>query len=138
MYIGTIPVPEHLKNEVLKLSQRLAMKSKGEEHAVGGKVKTVKPVDNEKLSKIIDVAEKVTPVWRLDQMLTQACDLQNGGFIERRKMGDYIKLVVQDIIKEDTDTIMEAGLDMKDINSKVSDIAKRYFFQREDEENGLA
>lgn len=116
---------------------RFCMKSKGEEHAVGGKVKTVKPVDNEKVAKIIEVAEKVTPVWRLDQMLTQACDLQNGGHIERRKMGDYIKLVIQDIVKEDSDIIVEAGLDMKEINSKVSDIAKRYFFTREDDEVGL-
>lgn len=113
-------------------------KSKGEEHAVGGKVKVVRPVDNEKLAKIIDIADKVTPVWRLDQMLTEACGLMNGGFIERRKMGDYIKLVMQDIIKEDTATIIEAGLDMKDINSKVSDIAKQYFFQREAEANGLS
>lgn len=117
---------------------RHCFKSKGEEHAVGGKVKVVRPVDNEKLSKIIDIADKVTPVWRLDQMLTEACGLMNGGFIERRKMGDYIKLVMQDIIKEDTATIIEAGLDMKDINSKVSDIAKQYFFQREAEANGLS
>lgn len=136
--LGNIMVPMHLEYQLQMLAQRYAMKSKGEEHAVGGKVKVVRPVDNEKLAKIIDIADKVTPVWRLDQMLTEACGLMNGGFIERRKMGDYIKLVMQDIIKEDTATIIEAGLDMKDINSKVSDIAKQYFFQREAEANGLS
>lgn len=117
---------------------RHCFKSKGTEHASGGKVKVVRPVDDEKLANIIDIADKVTPEWRLDQMLTESCDLMNGGFIDRKKMGDFIKAVMRDIIKEDSLTIAEAGLDMKDINSKVSDIAKQYFFQREAEANGLA
>lgn len=116
---------------------RFVFKSKGEEHAVGGRVKTVKPVDDVRLMKIIELAEQVTPTWRLDQMLTEACDLMNGGAIVRQKMGDYIKRVMADIIKEDSDTIVDAGFDMKDISSKVSDIAKQYFFERESEALGV-
>ena len=114
------------------------MKSKETEHASGGKVKVVRPVDDERLAKIIDIADQVTPEWRLDQMLTESCDLMNGGHIDRKKMGDYLHMVMQDIIKEDSMTIAEAGLDMKDINGKVSEIAKQFFFQREAEEVGLS
>ena len=61
-------------------------------------------------------------------MLTQACDLQNGGHIERRKMGDYIVDYSRYCQPKDSDIIGEAGLDMKEINSKVSTSPKRYFF----------
>jgi len=45
--------------------------------------------------------------------------------------------VINDIIKEESDIIAEAGLEPKDINSKVSEVAKQYFFQRELDEVGL-
>ena len=106
-------------------------KVKGELHAGKSKVKTLKPVDDEKLRKIIDVAEKVTPEWRLSQMIEKSCDLINGGTLDRSKLGDYIRLVINDILKEDSDIIADAGLEPKDINKYVSEIARRYFFAQE-------
>ena len=115
------------------LSRRYIFKVKGEEHAGKSKVKTLRPVDNEKQQKIHDVAEQVTPSWRLAQMLEQACDLMNGGEISRSKMGDYLRLVVNDVYKEDSDIIIEAGLEAKEINKYISEIARQYFFEREKE-----
>lgn len=112
-------------------------KCKGDKHAGVSKVKTIKPVDTEKLTKVAEIADKVTQVWRLDQMLTKACDLMNGGTIERKKLGEYIKLVIQDIIDEELHTIADAGLEIKDINSHVSRIAKDFFFEKEKEQVGL-
>lgn len=106
-------------------------KSKGEKHSAKSKVKTLKPVDDEKINKVIEVVNRVCTESRLDQMVTLSCDLINGGTIERKALGDYIRLVINDIIKEDSDIIAEAGLEPKDINSKVSEVAKQYFFQRE-------
>lgn len=112
-------------------------KSKGEKHSKASKVTTLKPVDDAKLNKIVDLVNKVCVSWRLDQALTAACDLLNGGTIDRKHLGNYIRLVIADIIKEESDTLSEAGLEPKDINSKVSEVARQYFFQRELDEVGL-
>ena len=106
-------------------------KVKGELHAGKSKVKTLNKVDDEKIKKIMEVADKVTPTWRLAQMLETACDFMNGGTLDRSKLGEYIKLVMADVIKEDMDLLVEAGLEPKDIGKYVSEIARRYFFDQE-------
>jgi len=106
-------------------------KSKGELHAGKSKVKTLKPVNDEKIRKTLDIVEKVTPTWRLAQMLEKTCDFINGGTLDRAKLGDFIRLVINDIIKEDMDILLDAGLEPKDINRYVSDVARRYFFDQE-------
>ena len=95
------------------------------------KVKTLNRVDDEKIKKTLEIAEKVTPTWRLAQMLEIACDFMNGGTLDRSKLGEYIKLVIADVIKEDMDLLVEAGLEPKDIGKYVSEIARRYFFDQE-------
>jgi hypothetical protein len=104
---------------------------KGELHAGKSKVKTLNKVDDEKVRKTLELAEKVTPTWRLAQMLETSCDFMNGGTLDRSKLGEFIKLVMADIIKEDMDLLVEAGLEPKDIGKYVSDIARRYFFDQE-------
>lgn len=117
--------------------KQYSFKSKGEKHAKGSKVKTLKPVDDEKINKVINIVNQVCPSWRLDQALTAACNLMNGGTIDRKYLGDYIKLVIADIIKEESDVISEAGLEPKDLNSKISELSRQYFFQREKDEVGV-
>ena len=110
---------------------RYLFKVKGDKHAGKSKVKVIHKVDDAKLQKILDLAEVVTPTWRLAQMLEQACDLNNGGQLDRSKLGDYIKLVIADVVKEDSDLIVEQGLELKDIAKYVNETAKRYFFEQE-------
>ncbi len=64
-------------------------------------------------------------------MLEQSCDLLNGGQLDRSKLGDYIRLVINDVVKEELDVIAETGLELKDINKPISDIARKYFFEQE-------
>jgi RNA ligase len=116
-----------------KNGKLMMMKSKGEKHAGKSKVKTLKSVDDEKINKIIDVVNKVTPQWRLEQMLEKQFDLINGGVIDVKQLGNYIRLVINDIIKEEMDVISEAGIEPNDINKYVSDVARKYFFQKENE-----
>jgi hypothetical protein len=106
-------------------------KVKGEKHAGKSKVKTLNKVDNDKIRLVIDIADKVTPTWRLAQMLETACDFMNGGTLDRSKLGDYIRLVINDVIKEEMDTLSDANLEPKDIAKYVSEIARRYFFEQE-------
>ena len=112
-------------------------KVKGEKHAAKSKVNTLKPVDDEKINKCIEVANKVTPEWRLDQMLEKQFDFMNGGTMDVKKMGDYLKLVITDVLKEEMDVLTEAGVEPKDIGKYVSDIAKKYFFARQNQATGL-
>jgi hypothetical protein len=111
-------------------SPEFYFKVKGELHSKS-KVITLKPIDLEKLDKATTLAVKVTPEWRLAQMLDKACDLMNGGKIDRSKVGDFIKLVTDDVTKEETHTIKEAGVDAKDISGHIAKIARNYFFERE-------
>ena len=117
--------------------QHYRFKTKGDKHAGKSKVKTVRKIDEAKLTKVQAVVDKVTPVWRLDQMLTKSCDLMNGGKLDRSKMGTFMKLMMSDILEEEMLTLTEAGLEPKDIGRGVSEIAKRYFFEREQNAVGL-
>lgn len=112
-------------------------KSKGEKHSKASKVTTLKPVDDEKINKIIEVVNKVTPDWRLEQMLEKTFDLMNGGSIDVKQMGTFIKNVLGDVIKEDSDVLSEAALIPKDINGKISERCRNYFFAKQNESVGL-
>ena len=108
-------------------------KVKGDKHAGKSKVKTLKVVDDAKIMKCLELADKVTPIWRLSQMLEQTFDFMNGGVMSRAKLGDYIKAVMTDIIKEDTLLLTEYELEPKDIGKYVSEISRKYFFEQETE-----
>jgi hypothetical protein len=105
-------------------------KSKGTLHAGKSKVTTLKPVDNEKIQHIINVAQLICPDWRLDQMLTQTFDLLNGGELDVKKLGDYIKAVTSDVFKEEMLTLADNGVEPKEVGKYVSEIAKKYFFEQ--------
>lgn len=116
---------------------RQMFKAKGNKHAGASKVKTIRKVDDAKLNAILDLVDKVTPEWRLEQMLDKTFDLMNGGHIERSKMGEFIKAVMNDIVKEEMSAFQEAGLELKDISKQAAEEIKKYFFQREKELLGL-
>jgi RNA ligase-like protein len=111
-------------------------KVKGERHS-NTKVKTPKKVDNVKIQKINDIAVKVLPSWRLDQMYTEVMDILNGGSGDIKKTGDFLKAVVQDVHKEDLDIIIEAELEPKEVNGAISKIARVWLFDKLNEEAGL-
>jgi hypothetical protein len=70
-------------------------------------------------------------------MVTESCDLNNGGSIDRAKLGDYLRMVINDVMKEEMDIISEAGLEPKDINKHISQVAREYFFDRERADLGV-
>ena len=106
-------------------------KVKGLKHANGSKVHTLKEVDDAKLNNIEKIINEVTPTWRLEQALEKTFDFMNGGKIDRKKLGDFIRNVIADVTKEDSDVISNAGLEPKDINKGISDVARKYFFAQE-------
>lgn len=110
----------------------LRFKTKGEKHK--NKVeKERKPIDNEKLDRINKVVQLVTPDWRLEQMLDETFNLMNGGVLDIKKLGDYIKAVIKDIVKEELLLITENDLEMRDINKFISNVARDYFLEKYNE-----
>jgi len=111
-------------------------KAKGDKHSKT-KVKKVQHIDTAIIDKCREVAGKVTPSWRLEQMYDETFDTLNGGKGDSKKTGDYIRSVIKDVLKEETDLVKEAGIAFKDLNKYVSGIAKDYLFAKLDEEAGL-
>lgn len=110
-------------------------KSKGLKHsAKGNKKKVESNVDDERVKLLLEVADKVTPEWRLEQMLQSTFNLMNGGHLDIKKLGEFIQAVVKDVMKEDLDILVSNGVEPKEINKYISNIAKEYYFQCEKDE----
>lgn len=112
------------KDELLKF------KTKGEKHSPKSKVRTVKTADLEKMTKVRQVAEQVTPNFRLEQFLNSTFDLANGGELTTKLLGPYISAVMKDVYKEESLVIAESGLTDKELNSTIGTIAREYFFEQ--------
>jgi len=101
-------------------------KVKGEKHS-SSKVKTLAAVDVEKLNSITDFIDYAVT----DSRFNQALDITypNNEPIDVKKMGDLIRWVVNDIIKEESDTLAKNGLEPKDVNKYVSTKVREMFFK---------
>jgi len=105
---------------------RYVTKVKGEAHS-NSKVKTLKVVDNVKEQLKNDIAQQVTPSWRLTQMFAEANNTINGDIPDIKNIGTFLKMVNSDIIKEELDTIISVGLEPKDIFGAVAQIIKPWY-----------
>ena len=102
-------------------------KVKGEKHS-NSKVKTLKPVDTEKLDKIDKCVEEICHEWRFSQGLREVFGVDYEKTIDRSKIGLYLKFVGQDTLKEESSIISDYGFEPKDVMGKVQQKAKDYFF----------
>ena len=108
----------------------MRFKVKGEKHSAS-KVKTLKPVDNELEQKKIDfVNNNACTSSRLEQCYTEVMDLMNGGEGDIKKTGDFMRWLINDTIKEESDTLNELGLIPKDVNSMISKVARTWLMER--------
>jgi hypothetical protein len=101
-------------------------KVKGEKHS-SSKVKTLAAVDTEKLNSITEFVEYVVTDSRFNQALENV--FPNNEPIDTKKLGDVIRWVVNDIIKEETDTLASNGLEPKDVNKYISTVVRTKFFK---------
>lgn len=107
-------------------------KVKGEKHSAASKsrTKTLNAVDIERIDAIVALAEEVTPEWRLEQMYEQTFNTINGGLPDIKRMGEYIKAVMGDVLKEELDIIAASGFTTKDITSPIAKIARDYLLSQ--------
>lgn len=108
----------------------LRWKVKGEKHSVS-KVKTLSPVDDFKESKKIDFANSVCKPWRLEQMWQSLFGIEEEKLDPSVKhTGDFIRLVLADIYKEESENLFELGLEPRDVNGKIADISRKWFLDQ--------
>lgn len=104
---------------------RYWFKVKGEKHSVS-KVKTLAPVDVEKVQSMNELIETVLTENRLKQGIDKLREM--GKEISEKSTGDYIRWIHGDIVKEELDRIVASGFEPKDLGKPVSTKARQWFF----------
>ena len=101
-------------------------KVKGEKHS-SSKVKTLASVNVEKLEGI----QKFVDYAVTESRFTQACEnvFPNEEPIDTKKLGDVIRWVVNDVIKEEMDTMVENQIEPKEVNKYISSKVREMFFK---------
>ena len=104
----------------------LWFKTKGGKHCGKSKTNGIKArISVEEANSINECLDIVLPEWKLQQGITYLKDHEIS--IEMKFIGQYIKWINEDVIKEDLDTITENGFEWKKFNKFVTNRAKQYF-----------
>lgn len=101
-------------------------KVKGEKHS-SSKVKTLANVDVEKIESIQKFVDYAVTESRFNQALENV--FPNEEPIDTKKLGDVIRWVVNDVIKEEMDTMVENKIEPKDVNKYLSSKVREMFFK---------
>ncbi len=101
-------------------------KVKGEKHS-SSKVKTLANVDVEKIESIQKFVDYAVTESRFKQALENV--FLNEEPIDTKKLGDVIRWVVNDVIKEEMDTMVENKLEPKEVNKDLSTKVREMFFK---------
>jgi hypothetical protein len=100
-------------------------KVKGEKHSAS-KVKTLASVDVEAVANLNEFASLVLTDSRLQQGI--AFLTENGHRVDQTSTGTYLKWVVGDVFKEESDTIVKNQIDAKKVGGFLSNKAREWYF----------
>jgi hypothetical protein len=102
-------------------------KVKGEKHTTS-RVKTLAPVDEVKEQKKIEFANKVVTPGRCEQawQKTFGIDYEISS-PDVKLLGTFLKLVMNDVIKEETQVLFDLELEFKDTTKVLNKLAKNWF-----------
>lgn len=107
----------------------LWFKVKGEEHSVS-KVKTLASVDVEKVSSIDAFVDQVLTESRLNQGIDWLKEMKHP--LTQKSTGEFLKWIVGDIVKEESETMKASSLDIKDVSKQLSNKARLWYFSKVD------
>ena len=105
-------------------------KLKGEKHSIS-KVKTIASVDIEKVASERAFCEMVVTDARCEQMI-QKVKATGVKIVDRTQIGLFLKMLVGDIFKEESDVAIGNGLDIQKMGGMLSTYGKQWFFKNED------
>ena len=91
-------------------------------------MKTLNPVDVEKIEKINEFVDYSVTEQRLEQGISYLQEMQHE--VDVQNIGVFLKWVVSDVMKEENDTIEANGLDKKMLPKKISEKARKWFFDK--------
>jgi hypothetical protein len=123
-YFGISGVGEGIVWEYINGEERYIFKVKGEKHQ-NSKVKTLTTVDVEAVENINTFIEYAVTENRLLQGIDKMKEL--GLPIEPKTTGEYLRWVYNDVVKEETDTMIANGIDQKKIGSAISAKARIFW-----------
>ena len=103
-------------------------KVKGEKHSAS-KVTTLAAVDVEKITALRDFVESVVTEARCEQGLQNLQREQLKPF-EMASLGDFIRWVHGDVLKEEADTMVTNGIDTKKLGGLVAPVARKWFIEK--------
>jgi hypothetical protein len=107
-------------------------KVKGEKHSAS-KVKVLAAVDVEAIKQMEDFVDMAVTEARLEQGLQNLVNEQQKPF-EMTSMGDFIRWVFNDVVKEEMDTIVANQLDPKKLGGPIATKARKWFIAKLNEE----
>ena len=110
-------------------------KVKGEKHSVS-KVRTLAAVDVEAVANLKAFVDATVTEARLEQGLWNLVHEQLKP-IEMTSMGDFIRWVFNDVMKEEQDTIVASGIDPKKLGGPIANVARPWFVKKVNEGVGL-
>lgn len=117
---------ENTAPELHNTLKNLRFKVKGERHSAS-KVKTIAPVDEEKVKSIAEFVDYACTENRLKQGLDKLTEM--GLEHSVRSTGDYLRWIIGDILKEELSTMMASGIEPKDVNGAISKKAREFYMQ---------
>jgi len=106
-------------------SSEFWFKVKGAKHSVS-KVTKLASVDVEKINSINEFVKLTLTENRLIQGIEHL--KENGLELTRNSTGDFIRWIYNDIVSEESDTMLENNMDKKDVGKHISTPARRWFF----------
>lgn len=114
-------------------SSELWFKVKGEKHSAS-KVKVLAAVDLVLVASVDEFVAMTVTEARLEQGLQNLVNEQLKPFA-MTSIGDFIRWVHQDVLKEESDTLEASGIDYKKLGSPIALAAKRWFVNKLNEDN---
>ena len=103
-------------------------KVKGEKHSVS-KVRTLAAVDVEAVASLKAFVDATVTEARLEQGLDNLVREQLKPF-EMKSMGDFLRWVYNDVIKEEQDTIVANGIDPKKLGGAIANVARPWYVKK--------
>lgn len=105
----------------------LIFKVKGTKHS-DSNVKTLAPIDIEKANSIHDFVKSVLTDHRLEKMVEKLKEAKHA--VEPKSTPQFLRLVMDDVIKEETDTMNASGLEQKETMNVLSREARTWFIAK--------
>lgn len=102
-------------------------KVKGEKHKIS-KTKEAVPVDIEKMNSINEFINYSVTEARFNQAIEKVFN-GNKSEMDIKRMGDFIKWIVNDIIKEESDVMEGNGLEPKEVTKFISNKSREMFMK---------